>query len=130
MYGIFLLMKKQSQHILFALLTIVYCFSIGWHTQNLEYAKVAYEITDANKVDLNAPQVNVAYYIFPASQNSTINLTSSTFLYKEAFSDDEFIALTNRHIQKDKFYSYIKFSYSFITLFSVADIIFPFHSFW
>lgn len=123
-------MKKLSQLILFTLLTLIYCFSVSWYGQGTSYGKVNYEITDANKADLNTSQFSAEYYTFPASQNSTINLTSLASFYKEVFTEDEFAEASNNQIQNDRYYSYLRFSYSFVTLFSVADIIFPFHCFW
>lgn len=124
------IMQKLTQHILFTLLITVYCFSVSWYGQGASYEKITYEITDANKSDLNVAHFKVDLYTSPASQNSTINLSSLSSFYKEVFSEDEFAELTNNQIQNDKYYSYLRFSYSFVTLFSVADIIFPFHCFW
>jgi nicotinic acid phosphoribosyltransferase len=123
-------MQKIGQYLLFTLLITVYCFSVSWYEQSASYKKVSYEITDANKADLNVAHFKVEFYTSPAAQNSTINIRSLASFYKEVFSEEEFAELTNNQLQKDRYYSYLRFSYSFITLFSVTDIIFPFHYFW
>jgi len=123
--------KKLGNNILFSLLIVIYCFAIGLYNQELGYKTVSYKITDANKSDLNPAHFKIEFYTSPASQNSFTNLTTiGTSFCKESLTKNQFEAIANNHFQNNRFYNYIRFTYSFVTLFSVADIIFPFHYFW